>query len=178
MGLKFRFPKIPLLLLFLFFVEHTLCILNWWWFISQDSYTYGTSLINAHICFAVIGMLIFLGCASPFMFWAYRHANQMPPTLRRNAMFLTLWIGFLTHDFPLWLMEFWIAWNWGYRSVLQGISLVWLTLATFIGFLGLWLGYTWKVSGLLQKSLSSEAPSVALTHRGVHGALGIDGAKI
>jgi hypothetical protein len=173
---KFRAPKVPLFLLFCFYVNHTLSVINWWWFLSQEPTLFGDSLINAHISFCVIGSIIFVSCSSPFMFWAYRHCNQMPPNLRRNAIFLSIWIGFLVHDFPVWIMEFWIAWEFGLRSVLQGISLVCLSFSTFIGFFGLWLGYAWKVSGLLQKSIS-EAPSVALTHRGVQGALG-DGPQI
>lgn len=159
------------MLLFCFFVNHSLSILNWWWYLSRNKSTFGSGIVNTHISFAVIGTLIYFLCASPFMFWAYRHSNQMPPNLRRNAIFLCIWIGFLTHDFPTWLIEFWIGWQYGLHNVLQGISLVCLSVSAFIGFFGLWLGYAWKISGLLQKS-SSEAPSVALTHRGVQGALG------
>lgn len=169
--MAFRWPKIPLLLIFCFFVNHFLSILNWWWFLSQNRSTFGSDLVDAHISFCVVGSILFVSCASPFMFWAYRHCNQMPPNLRRNAIFLCIWITFLTHDFPTWIMEFWVAWEFGLTDVLQGVSLACLSVSSFIGFFGLWLGYAWKVSGLLQKS-SSEAPSVALTHRGVQGALG------
>jgi hypothetical protein len=169
--MKFHAPKVPLVLLFMFFGVHFLNILNWWWFLKANDGTFGSDLVQAHISFCVIGSLIYFSGASPFLFWSYRHCNQMPPNLRRNAIFLCIWINFLLHDFPLWLMEFWVAWNFRFTNVLQGVSLVALSTSTTVGFFGLWLGYAWKVSGLLQKS-SSEAPSVALTHRGIQGSLG------
>jgi hypothetical protein len=172
--MKFHAPKVPLFLLFVYFATHFICFLNWWWFIRARESTFGTNLVQAHIAFCVIGTVIYVGCASPFLFWAYRHCNQMPPNLRRNAIFLCIWINFLLHDFPLWCIEFWIGWEYTlsrFSNILQAVSLTVLSFSTTIGFFGLWLGYAWKVSGLLQKS-SSEAPSVALTHRGIQGSLG------
>lgn len=169
--MKIRTPKIPLLILFLNYFVYLFVAINWWWFVQVEVALFGSSLINAHISFVLIGAVIYGLCGSPFMFWSYRYSNQMPPNLRRNATFLSVWVSFLAHDFPLWLMEFWIAWEYGMKSVIQGVSLATLSLTTFIGFFGVWIGYAWKVSGLLQKS-SSEAPAVVLTHRGIRGALG------
>jgi hypothetical protein len=149
-GKGFRSPKVPLVLIFAFFADHFMVIMNWWLFVEYQGYLVGQSLVNAHISFAVIGSFFFILLASPFLFWAYRYGNQMPPKLRRNSIFLAAGISFLFHDFPLWLMELWVVWQYGWISVVQGISIFTLSFCTAIGFFGTWIGYTWKMSKVLQ----------------------------
>ena len=164
-----RLPKASMLMIFLYFSQFFLVILNWWWFVSLERALFGDALVNAHIAFTVFGTFIFAIFASPFLFWPYRYGKQMPARVRRNCVFLCLVIVFFTHDFPLWLMEFFMVWRYGWIHVLQGVSLLVLTWTTAIGLFGVWLGYTWKVSKLLQRQFGSSNYNIAGTSSGMTG---------
>jgi hypothetical protein len=155
-----RAPKPHLVFLFLYFSEYFLGVLNWWWFVSLERALFGDALVNAHLAFNVIGCLSFVFVGSPFMFMPYRYGLQMTPRGRRNNAILCMVIVFVLHDFPLWLMEFWMVWAWGWIHVLQGVSVVILTGTTAFGFFGVWLGYAWKMSKLLQEKFGSAAFNV------------------
>ena len=163
-------PKFSMILIYLYFAEYFLVILNWWWFVSLERALFGDSLVNAHIAFTVIGTFIFALIASPFLFWPYRYGSQMPPRNRRNCIFTCLVIVFFSHDFPLWCMEFFMVWRYGWIHVLQGVSMLLLTTTTAIGLFGVWLGYTWKASKLLQRQFGSS--NYNFSGVGADGAIG------
>lgn len=157
---KLRWPRPHLVFLFLYFSEYFICALNWWWFVSFERALLGDNLVNAHLGFNIVGCLSFALVASPFMFLPYRYGERMTPRDRRNSMIICIFAVFLLHDFPLWMMEFWIVWQWGWIHVLQGVSIVLLTCTTAFGFFGVWLGYAWKVSKVLQTHFGSAAFNV------------------
>ena len=156
-----RWPKPHLVFLFIYFSEYFICVLNWWWFVSYERALFGDDLVNAHLGFNVIGVVSFAIFASPFMFLPYRYGEQMTTRSKRNSAILCMMTVFLLHDFPLWLMEFWMVWQWGWIHILQGVSIIILTGTTTFGFFGVWLGYAWKVSKLLQTYFGSTSFNVA-----------------
>lgn len=157
---KPRLPRAQLVFLFLYFSVYFICVLNWWWFVSFERALFGDNLVNAHLGFNVVGCITFALFASPFMFLPYRYGQQMSPRDRRNSMIACMGAVFLLHDFPLWLMEFWMVWEWGWIHVLQGVSVILLTFTTAFGFFGVWLGYAWKMSKVLQTQFGSAAFNV------------------
>jgi hypothetical protein len=161
-GLKFnpRLAKPHLMFLFLYFSEYFISALNWWWFVSYERVLFGDTLVNAHLAFTIVGCITFAFFGSPFMFLPYRYGNRMSPRERRNASIACVMTVFLLHDFPLWIMEFWMVWQWGWINILQGVSVLLLTFTTAVGFFGVWLGYAWKMSKLLQVYFGSSAFNV------------------
>jgi hypothetical protein len=158
---KPRPPRPHLLFLFYYFAQYFICALNWWWFVSYERALFGDDLVNAHLGFNVIGCISFALFASPFMFLPYRYGQRMSPRERRNSTIVCIVQVFVLHDFPLWLMEFWMVWQWGWIHELQGISIILLTSTTAVGFFGVWLGYPWKMSKVLQTYFGSAAFNVA-----------------
>ena len=167
---KGRAPKLPLLMLFGYFSQFFICGLNWWWFVSYEEALFGTQLVNSHLGFNIVGTISFLVIGSPFLFWPYHYGPQMPPRTRRNCVFLCLAIVYFSHDFPLWLMEFYMVWQYGWINKLQGISLFLLTFTTAFGTFGVWLGYAWKMSKLCHKYFGS--PSMSGAPGGIHRVSG------
>lgn len=155
-----RFPKLPLVLLFIYFMEYWITGMNWWWFVAFERALFGDNIVNAHIAFCVIGSILFVLFASPVLFWAYYFRAQMPPRTRRNCLIFAMSIAMLFHDFPLWLMEFWFVWQFGWIHILQGVSICVLTVTTGFGLFAVWLGYTWKVSKFLQRYYGSASYSL------------------
>jgi len=145
-----RIPHLSLTLLYFYVAEGTVCLLNYWWFIKYESNIFGTMLVNAHVGFNVLGTLVFLFVSSPFLFWPYRYANQMPPQSRKSSIYFCLYTIYFLHDFPLWAIEFWVVWKYGWLSVIQGVSLLLLTFAAAYGTFAVWLSYAWKCSRTLQ----------------------------
>ena len=160
-----RLPKVQLAALFLYFMQYIIIILNWWWFVSYEVPLFGSALVRAHIAFAVMGSILFILIASPFLFWSYRYSNQMPPKTRRNCFFFAVGVAFLTHDFPLWLMEFWMVWQFGWMHVIQGMSIFLLTFTTLVGLFSVWLGYAWKLSRQLQHYFGGPTPTLIANSR-------------
>ena len=148
--LSWRFPRFSLVLIFQYFCEHFFCGLNWWWFVRYEEALFGSGMVNAHLVFVILGSVLDFLLASPFLFWPYRYGPQMPPRTRRNCIFFAMCMCFLFHDFPLWLLEFWFIWQYGWLHIIQGISIFTLTASTAIGFFAVWLGYAWKMSKALQ----------------------------
>eukprot|EP00759_Apiculatamorpha_spiralis_P011330 PhF_6_TR18727/c0_g1_i1/m.27358 len=155
MGSGFRPPHFTLSLLFFYLAEGTVSFWNWWWFIATESNLFGSTLVQAHIGFNILGALVFLIFSSPFLFWPYRYSSQMPARTRRNAVAICLYTVFFLHDFPLWMMEFWVCWKYGWIHVLQGISLILLTFAAAYGTFSVWLTYAWKMAKFLQRYYGS-----------------------
>ena len=173
--MKVRWPKWQLFLLFLYFSEYFICALNSWWFVSYERALLGNDIVNAHIGFNVVGTISFGILSSPFLFMPYRYGAQMTKRSRRNSSIACMGTVFLLHDWPLWLMEFYIVWQYGWIHVLQGVSISLLTITTTFGFFGVWLGYAWKVARVLQQYYGSGGSSLASIFPGRgHGFAGMD----
>jgi hypothetical protein len=155
MRLALRPPRVPLVMLFTYFAQFWICGFNYWWFISSEEPLFGKGLVQAHLTFNLIGGVTFIFLTSPFLLWPFRYGSQMPKRSRRNAILLCINIVFFFHDFPLWCMEFWTVWRYGWMFVLQGISLFLLSFTTTIGFFCVWLSYAWRVSKILQRYFGS-----------------------
>ena len=153
-----RAPPVTLFLIFAYSAQFLLSALNWWWFVSKERALFGASLVDAHLAFVCIGTVVFTFLASPFLFWPYRYGRQMKPRSIRNAIISCIVIVFFTHDFPLWLIEFWMVWQFGWIYEVQGISIILLTITTAWGTFCVWLAYSWKLSKLLQVQFGGGAP--------------------
>lgn len=157
--MRFHAPRLMLVMIFLYFSEYYICGLNWWWFVSLERALFGDQMVDAHLAFNIIGAVSFGIVASPFLYWPYKYGPQMPPRTRRNCIFFSMSVVFFLHDFPLWCMEFWMVWQYGWITILQGISIVVLTFTTALGTFGVWLGYAWKMSKILQRYFGSSSVS-------------------
>ena len=177
MGSGLRAPHFTLTLLFFYFAEGTICLWNWWWFIKAESNLFGSNLVNAHIGFNVMGALLFVFFSSPFLFWPYRYTNQMPPHSRRNSIAICMYTVYFLHDLPLWMMEFWVCWKYGWIHVLQGLSLVLLTFSAGYGTFAVWFTYTWKLSKFLQRYYGSAMLNTVSLSEGALRSTRLDGVQ-
>eukprot|EP00758_Cryptobia_borreli_P015093 Tbor_TRINITY_DN5988_c1_g1::TRINITY_DN5988_c1_g1_i1::g.19349::m.19349 len=156
-----KFPNITLFLLFYYVSEFLLGVLNYWIFMRREVDLLGQEVLDAHMAFTIIGGSLFF-LTSPLIFWPYKYGAQMPPRNRRNFTFITILVIFAFHDFPIWIIELSVALRYSVNSVVQGVSLVILSICTFWGFLTIWLGYAWKMAKYMQIKFDT---SMNITHR-------------
>lgn len=149
-----RFPKLHLVLLFAHSIAFVLSVMAWWWFFRQNRNLFGDAWVDAHLAFQVIGGIAMFG-SSPACYWPYVYGAQMPPSRRRDLTALFLIVSFIFHTFPTWIIEFSLCYIWGMQDVLQGMSLVIMSVVTFMGCLTTWLYYTWTMARILQKYFGS-----------------------
>lgn len=171
---SWRMPSVPLMLIFMYFCNFFLTGLNYWWVVSFERRLFGDTLVDAHLTFVILGSVIFIFIGSPFIFWPYRYGQQMTAKSRRNCIFFGVASAWLTHDFPLWLIEFWIAWQYGFLFELQGICLMVLSISTAVGAFTVWLGYAWKMAKACQRYYGTAAGPDVLG--GLTGASGFGAA--
>ena len=144
------FPKVHLLYLFFTINCFTFSLFAWLLTFRLEAGLLGDTLADAHIAFTAVGITLFTMITSPLVYWPYKYGAQLPPRYRRNFVFLGIMLLWILNTFPLWIMEFYVGWQFGIFHVIQGISLVLLTMHAFFGFLATWIGYTWKMSKILQ----------------------------
>jgi hypothetical protein len=159
-------PPIQLALLFFFFIEYVVCVVNWWFFVEFETALFGSTVVDVHLAFNIIGCIAFYLIASPFLFMPYHFKDQMEYKVRRNSTVFALGISFLLHDMPIWFIEFWIVWNFGWIHVIQGVSIILVSIAFAIGFFAVWLGFAWKMSKFLQTHFSGSSFAVAVAGGG------------
>ena len=146
--------SVHLLILYGHVISFIMCVINWWYYVKKHRNLYGDGWVDAHVAFQVIGgIAVFV--SSPVCYWAYMYGSQMPPSRRRDFTALYIIISFLLFAFPLWIIEFSLSWLWGMQNVLQGISLVILSIVTFVGFMTTWLYYAWTAARICQKYFGS-----------------------
>eukprot|EP00744_Colponema_vietnamica_P021423 GILI01030605.1.p1 GENE.GILI01030605.1~~GILI01030605.1.p1 ORF type:complete len:183 (+),score=11.47 GILI01030605.1:97-645(+) len=150
MAFKPRFPSLQLFVLFWQAVSFILTVMTWWWFFKKNRTLFGDSWVDGHFVIQFIGG-VSMFVISPSMYWPYMYGTQMPPSRRRDLMALFIVATFIMHDFPCWIIEFSLAWQYGVIDVLQGISLTVLSVCTFWGFLTTWLYYSWTMARISQK---------------------------
>ena len=161
-----QFPPAHLILLFFFFIEYFVAIIHWWFFVNFEQALFGEDIVDVHLAFNIIGSVIFIFFASPFLFMPYYYRDQMEYKIRRNSTVFAVGLSWLFHDLPLWFIEFWIVWNFGWIHLIQGLSLILISLAFAVGFFSVWLGYAWKMSKFLQTQFSGSAFSVGVVGGG------------
>ncbi len=161
-----RLPPFHLLMLFLYFISYFVDIVHWWFFVEFEEALFGPMVVQAHLAFNIIGSIFFFIVASPFLFMPYFYKDQMEYKIRRNSTVFAIAISWLFHDMPLFFIEFWIIWNFGWIHVIQGVSMLLIGLSFAVGFFSVWLGYTWKVSKFLQTHFSGSAFTVAVAGGG------------
>ncbi len=154
-------PPFQLLLLFFYFVEYFVAIVHWWFFVEFEAALFSESVVNAHLAFNILGSIAFFLIASPFLFMPYHYKDLMEYKARRNYTVLCIAISWLLHDLPIWVIEFWIVWNFGWIHIVQGMSLILVSVAFISGFFAVWIGYTWKMSKLLQTHFGGSLFNVA-----------------
>ena len=159
-------PPFHLALLFFYFVEYLIGIVHWWFFVEFESALFGTAVVNAHLAFNIIGSLLFFLVASPFIFMPYYYRDQTEYKVRRNSTVMAMGISWLFHDLPLWFIEFWIMWNFGWIHIIQGLSMILVSISFAVGFFSVWLGFAWKMSKLLQTHFGGSAFTVAVAGGG------------
>jgi hypothetical protein len=163
-------PAVHLVVLFYYFISYFLTLLNYWFFLGNERTLIGNDFVQAYLAMNVIGIACMLLLGSPWIFMAYYFGSQLNYRQRRNATVLGLVISFVFHDFALWVMDFYVVWNYGWIHLLQGTSFVLLCVSATVGFFGLWLGYAWKVSKILQQHFSANA--FAVSYAGGPAAVG------
>lgn len=126
------FPKLHLVYLLFTLNSFFFSLFAWLWVFRLERTLLGDTLVNAHICFVALGVMLFL-ITSPLVYWPYKYGAQLPPRYRRNFVFLGIMVLWLFNTFPLWIMEFYIGWQFKIFHVMQGISLVLLTILCFFG---------------------------------------------
>jgi hypothetical protein len=160
------FPPFHLCMLFFYFIEYFIDVVHWWFFIEYEQSLFGSTVVQAHLAFNIVGCIIFFVVASPFLFMPYHYGKQMEYKIRRNSTVVAIAVSWLFHDMPLFFIEFWIIWNFGWIHVLQGLSMLLIGIAFAVGFFAVWLGYAWKVSKVLQTHFSGNAFTVAVAGGG------------
>ena len=145
-----KYPNDDLVWLYLYFMTCLLTVINHWWFVSNEPSIFGSAIVTAHLVFNIVGTFAFALIGSPFLYYAYAYRHHMSVRAHRDYGSLCSSITFLLHDLPLWILELWMCWRWGWISVIQGVSLVVLSVSFALGFLGTWLGYAWFVAKFLQ----------------------------
>lgn len=158
--LKSSRPRLLLIVLFLSGVTQLVNVLSWILHISNQDGTVDATAVRVYIIVAGVGFLVFISISGPLIYWPYAHGSEMSPQARRNAFCLGLIVSFLVHDFPVGWMEIWVVWQYGWLSVLQGMSLILTMLCFAIGFFTTWIAYTWKMSKFMQIRFGDAAPSL------------------
>ncbi len=161
-----QLPPVQLLLLFFYFFEYFIAIVHWWFFVEYESALFGSNVVDAHLAFNIIGSIIFFFLGSPFLFLPYYYKEQTEYKIRRNSTVFAVGLSWLFHDLPLWFIEFWIVWNFGWIHIIQGLSMILVSIAFAVGFFSVWLGFAWKMSKVLQTHFSGSAFTVAVAGGG------------
>ena len=112
----------------------------------------GRNLPRFHIAFDVIGLLTYLLVASVLIYWPYRFGAYMLPKTRRNKLMLGAAIIYFFHVLPLWFVEFTIVWNYGWHTLIQSVSFLFLTFSWVVETLGVWYAYMWHMAGFMNKN--------------------------
>lgn len=149
MPVQFRVPRVSLFLMHWHFFLLMVTGFNWRFFVSKEESMLGSNLPRIHLAFVIMGTLIYAFLASVFMFWPYRFGNYMLPKSRRNKLFLGAFLVYFVHVLPCWIVEFSIVWNYGWHTVIQAVSFVYLTVSWIIETLSVWYGYTWHMAGFM-----------------------------
>lgn len=150
-----RPPRLSLVLLFWHLIQIFISGFNWLYFLSNETSMIGTNLPRAHIAFNVMGMISYVLLASVFMFWPYRFGSFMLNKTRRNRLVAGCIIVYFIHVMPCWMMEFSVVWTYGWFSVLQGTSFLFLTLTWSLETLFVWLAYAWNMSGFMHNQYAN-----------------------
>ena len=172
-----RRPRFPLLLLQWFFIEVTVTIFNWRYFISHETALVSSATIQAHHAFSILGLIVFLFFVSVLLFWPYRFAifmrgygtgtdkkfksntsvtvtegrnNAGGHKQQRNLGLVAATVMFVTHLLPCWIIEAGIVWECGLLTVLQGVSFSFLTVSWGVAFLAVWVAYMWHLSSVME----------------------------
>ena len=155
MGFGLRAPSFTLVLLHWHFLQVIISGFNWRFFISKEESLLGSGTPQAHVAFAVLGLLTFLLFASVLIYWPYRYGNFMLRKNRRNRLMLGSVIVYFIHVLPLWIIEFNIVWNYGWLTLMQGVAFIFLTVSWILETMGVWYAYMWHMSGFMHKNYAN-----------------------
>lgn len=147
-----RGPRLSLFLLHWHFVQIFICGFNWRFFVSKEESMLGTNLPRAHVAFNVMGLLAYLFVASVFIYWPYRYGSYMLRKRRRNLLMLGSIIVYFIHVLPCWMIEFSIVWSYGWFTLIQSVSFLFLTISWILETVGVWIAYMWHMAGFMNNN--------------------------
>ncbi|KAI5690428.1 hypothetical protein MNV84_03513 [Leishmania braziliensis] len=152
-------PRVHLMIIFLFITTDLVNLIRYILYLLPSRNLYRAYGINAYIIFTCVGIVFFAGVSAPLIYWPYAHGKEMSPGSRRNALCLGIIISFLVHGLPMAWLELWLVTMFGWKDILQAVSLFLTLLCFIIGFLVTWMAYSWKLSKVLQIRYGNAAPS-------------------
>ncbi|EPY32088.1 hypothetical protein STCU_02982 [Strigomonas culicis] len=120
------------------------------------------SFVNAYCVFFTVGLATTIFIGGPLIYWPYVYGSNMSPKARRNAACLGIVLNFIVHDFAMTYLEIYLVVVKGWTEIFLAISLFLTVLCFAIGFMTLWISYTWKLSKILQIRFGGAAGSHTL----------------
>lgn len=117
----------------------------------------GDNVSQIHIAFVIIGIFVYILVASVIIYWPYRYGEMMLAKHRRNRLFIGTALIYFFHVLPIWIIEFSIAWNYGWLSLVQGVAIVFVTISWVLETLGVWYSYMWYMSSFMHNNYANTA---------------------
>lgn len=146
-----RHTVLPVLLVLLYMGGCVLSCVNTGIFYQHNKAILPLSLVNSHLCFCIVGFVLFFCVSALFWLWSAKYSHTRSE--RTWRLFLGVWVVSLFKDLPLFVIESMTvaSTGWWAVSLLQGVCYTIQTVFFVVSITVTAMSYSWYASGVLER---------------------------
>lgn len=142
--------ELPLALFFLFWylVDTMFSLINYVVWVRYNEDMLGINCVRSYLAFVIIGSIVYFSITGVFFLWSMKyHENKKD---ERNKLIAGVVFVYFFSDFPIFIIEFYIAYYWGYHHTIQALSFMLTIVSWAFGSATVWFSYMWRMARCLQ----------------------------